>query len=42
MGEPQTPDLYDFWIFERALSSRNQLFLSLETPGRSQTNQENT
>ena len=33
MGEPETPQFYDFGIFERALSSQNQLFVSLETQG---------
>ena len=33
MGEPETPHVYDVGIFERVPGSRNQLFLSLETPG---------
>ena len=33
MGEPQTPHFYDFGTFEHVLSSQNQLFSSLETPG---------
>ena len=33
MGEHQTPHFYDFGIFERVLSSHNQLFLFLDTPG---------
>ena len=33
MGEPQTPHVYDFGIFERAPKPQNKLFLSLETPG---------
>ena len=48
MGESQTQHFYDFGTFERVPKPRNQLFLSLETPGyltksrRSQLNFENT
>ena len=42
MGEPQTPNFYDFGTFERTLSSPNQLFLSLETPGHQNKNMKRT
>ena len=32
-GEPQTAQFYDFGTFERALSSKNQVFSYLETLG---------
>ena len=33
MGEPQTPNFYDFGTFGRVPEPRNQYYLSLETPG---------
>ena len=33
MGEPQTPNFYDFGTCERVPGSPNQFFLSLEAPG---------
>ena len=33
MGEPQTPNFYDFGTFEPVTNPQNQLFLSLETLG---------
>ena len=40
MGEPQTPHFYDFGTFERASSSQNRLFSSLETSGHQKQDQE--
>ena len=33
MGETRTPHFHDFWIIEPVISSQNQVFLFLETPG---------
>ena len=33
MGEPRTFHFYDFWVSEPVTKPRNQLLLSLETPG---------
>ena len=33
MGEPKNPHFYDFGISEPVTEPKNQLFLSLETPG---------
>ena len=41
MGEPQTPQFYDFETFERAPKPQNQNYLSLETPGYLTTSKEN-
>ena len=35
MGEAQTPDFYDFGIFEPVTKPQNQHCLSLDTPGHS-------
>ena len=32
MGETQTPNFYDFWIFEPVIMPQNQYCLSLGTP----------
>ena len=40
MGEPKTPHFYDLGISERVPEPQNHYYLSLETPGCPNKNQE--